>query len=601
MAKTILKAQSVEPEESVDLGVLEGGDTYLVKDNYLSEFSDSDESKELARTNIGAAGQTDVDTVTDRLTDSMTGLNDMIDKHINPEDYASDPTVDQDPHNIDAKIRNATVDKVVTTKGEFYVNKPVYMNVVGGKRLYLATELDVSNAIADYEKVNSKDIVLNAVDDKLVNYAKLDDVYTKGNTYSKAEVDNKVAGYVKRDGTTSFTSPVSGVYPKLNSHLATLQYVTDQLYKHNTDYDPHGFIKTLNNRLLQYAKAANVYDKTETYSRTQLDSIIREMLGDVVLEMITDHLNQYDPHEIFTKMQSKGYVKQDGTVPFKSRIKGIDAVDSQDLVTLHQVEEKIQKLADSTKDATWITSGPVETTVGFIEDNTPMPRTMTFQELCDAIFYGNTISLTVPDYVGMGKTGKITVCVHGGVVDYAQLYQGDLLIYTFQAEDLVDGCVTVDSEVINKDTDFTLKVFYTNGAMHEETKTVKCSLPVFVGLLPKWKFGNTVTYEYLQELEAEDVEGTKNRFLDAGDNVKSINFKYEFEDKDLRHPFVVIPESYPSLTSMETSAQTFDTEAFDIIDMIPLRIYDKDIIYKMYIYREALSRLNQEVTYKFSE
>nr|DAM35532.1 MAG TPA: hypothetical protein [Bacteriophage sp.] len=44
--------------------------------------------------------------------------------------------------------------------------------------------------------------------------------------------------------------------------------------------------------------------------------------------------------------------------------------------------------------------------------------------------------------------------------------------------------------------------------MHEETKTVKCSLPVFVGLLPKWKFGSVVTMEYLKELEKEDADGT---------------------------------------------------------------------------------------------
>ena len=44
------------------------------------------------------------------------------------------------------------------------------------------------------------------------------------------------------------------------------------------------------------------------------------------------------------------------------------------------------------------------------------------------------------------------------------------------------------------DTEFTFKVTYINGAIHEETKTVKCSIPIFIGLLPKWKFGNTVTF-----------------------------------------------------------------------------------------------------------
>jgi hypothetical protein len=39
------------------------------------------------------------------------------------------------------------------------------------------------------------------------------------------------------------------------------------MYKHLVDVDPHGFIATLNNRLAYYAKTANVYDKSQTYSR----------------------------------------------------------------------------------------------------------------------------------------------------------------------------------------------------------------------------------------------------------------------------------------------------------------------------------------------
>ena len=52
---------------------------------------------------------------------------------------------------------------------------------------------------------------------------------------------------------------------------------------------------------------------------------------------------------------------------------------------------------------------------------------------------------------------------------------------------------------------------------------------------------------------------------------------------------------------MTTKSQSFDKDAFDIIDMIPLRVSNKDVIYKMYIYNEALSSLNQEVTYNFSK
>lgn len=251
----------------------------------------------------------------------------------------------------------------------------------------------------------------------------------------------------------------------------------------------------------------------------------------------------------------------------------------------------------------WITSGPVQTTVGFIEDNSVVPAQMTFQEVCDAVFYGNAATVSVPDYVQITETCEVTVCVHGqlALMRYAELYQNDTLIATLNKEDFEDGCVTVDSNPITEDTTFDFKVYYTSGAELEATATVKCAMPVFVGLLPKWEYGNTVSMKRLKELEAEDTEGTQNRFLTESDAVESITFKYVFQDSKLRHPFVVVAESYPDLKSMTTKSQEFGIEAFNVIDMIPLHIdgVDKDVIFKMYIYKQALSSLNQEVTFNF--
>lgn len=107
--------------------------------------------------------------------------------------------------------------------------------------------------------------------------------------------------------------------------------------------------------------------------------------------------------------------------------------------------------------------------------------------------------------------------------------------------------------------------------------------------------------ERLIELSNEDIEGTQNRFLNYGKDLKTFTFGYKFQDADLRHPFVVLPESYPNLDNMTTSSQKFGIDAFDVIDMIPMRIpgVDQDIIYKMYIYKQALSSLNQDVTFNF--
>jgi hypothetical protein len=52
---------------------------------------------------------------------------------------------------------------------------------------------------------------------------------------------------------------------------------------------------------------------------------------------------------------------------------------------------------------------------------------------------------------------------------------------------------------------------------------------------------------------------------------------------------------------MITKSQNFGIDAFDVIDMIPLTVQGvkNDIIYKVYVYRQALSSLNQEVTFNF--
>jgi len=80
-------------------------------------------------------------------------------------------------------------------------------------------------------------------------------------------------------------------------------------------------------------------------------------------------------------------------------------------------------------------------------------------------------------------------------------------------------------------------------------------MPVFVGLLPKWKSANTITMDYLIELCEQDVDGTQNRFVNyGGDDLKTFTFKYVFEDADLRHPFIVLPKSYPDLDTMVTKS-----------------------------------------------
>nr|WP_303661467.1 hypothetical protein [Bacteroides intestinalis] len=134
------------------------------------------------------------------------------------------------------------------------------------------------------------------------------------------------------------------------------------------------------------------------------------------------------------------------------------------------------------------------------------------------------------------------------------MFQNGELVYTFTGKDFENGCITVDSLPLFEDAEFVFKVTYTNGSVHEETKLVHCYMPVFVGLLPKWKFANTITMDYLIELCNEDSEGTENRFLNYGKDLTTFTFKYNFTDPNLRHPFIVLPADYPDLESMVTKS-----------------------------------------------
>lgn len=427
------------------------------------------------------------------------------------------------------------------------------------------------------------------LEDKLAildNYALLSDVYKKSNTYCKAQINNLLESYVKADGTTPFKYPQEGQYPKLRAHLSTKGYVDDTIKQHKNELDPHNFQAILNQKLSNYYKKSETYTKAQTYSRLQLDQIIDQLVSDACKNLIEEHINTT---QHLTSQDIQRIIKQYSV---------------NNLVTKEDLNESLLETKQELSDVNpiWKTSGPVLTTVGFVEDNTELPSEMTMQEILDSIFYGAKISIDVTDGVQIGEKVDVTVCIHGGVrTDSIILYQGDEILEQFTDVDFAEGCVTVESNPITEDTVFKFVVLYTNGLEQKVEATVKAIAPTFIGLLPKWKFGNTITFEYLQELSNEDK--VNNKFYNVGDNIESIIHQYNFTDKQLKHLFIVVPEKYPNLEQMRIPSQQFGVEAFDVINMIPLQVSNapKDIIYKMYIYRQALSSANQETIFKFEE
>lgn len=566
---------------------------YLIRDNFLSEYETEGE-KAVVRENLDVYAK---EAVYNR-QESDIRLDESIQKAF--EKYLNE----EDPHGILPIVRQM-IEGFVKEDGSIPFTAP-QGGVDPVQDFHLATKRFVTKILRDHINDDDPHRILPQVEDMLEQYVKQADVYFKSQLYTKNEIDSQSGKYIKKDGSTPFTKAQVGADPQIDSHLATKRYVDKVIYSHLVDVDPHGFVALLNKRLALYAKANNVYDKSQTYSRVQLDSIIRGLVNDAAREAIIDHLNEFDPHNILAEVRKERYVKQDGTIPFRAPQKGVDAIDPQDLVTYQQLRSLEANLDNkiATKECQWITSGPSEVEVGNVTMNQEFPLTMSMQEILDAIFYGKGISLIVPSYNNIATRCPVTVCIHGslGMVEYAELFQDGKLIYSFTKEDFEETrCVKVDSEIMYADTEFTFKVTYINGAIHEETKIVKCSIPIFIGLLPKWKFGNTVTFQYLQELAIEDT--INNKFYSVGDDVQEILHKYDFQDKNLKHLFAVVPISYPNLEQMRIPSQQFEVEAFDVIDMIPLQIptVPKDIIYKIYIYRQALSSANQETIFKFEK
>ena len=565
---------------------------YLEKDNFLSEYENESE-KSVVRENLNVYPKNAVYTKDETDTNIATTVTTAVNKHLSVED----------PHGTLNTVREMIADMAKTDGSTPFTSPQSGVEPISDN--HLTTKKFVTRLLNEHTRLVGSDDphqILPEVRNILEKYVKSSDIFTKSQLYTKQDVDNLLKSFLKKDGSTPFTIAQIGADPTIDSHLATKRYVDKTLYAHLVDVDPHGFLTILNQRLASYAKIANVYDKTQTYSRSQIDAFINKWVQEAVAGAISEYMETVDDR--FETIRQEKYVKQDGSVPFKAPQKGVSAIDPQDLVTLHQVEEKVENLQEqiTNTEPIWRTSGPVESTVGHIDDNTPVPATMSLQEVLDAIFYGKGISISAPDYVTINNKVPVTLCVHGstGLIDIAELYQDGELTISFVKEDFENGCVTVDSLPIIEDTEFTFKVTYTNGAVHEESITVKVALPTFVGLLPKWKFGNVITWNYLEELASE--EPNNNQFISSSNNLNQLSINYSFQDAKLRRPFVVVPASYPDLDNMSTTSQKFGIDAFDVIDMIPLKVpgVEKDIIFKIYIYRQALSSLNQEVTFNFA-
>ncbi len=568
--------------------ILQETQQYLTVDNRLSEYKGNEEAVAFIRDEV--LGVPSVDSI---LTESE--INELIVNGV--KTILSQKYGDFDPLELQNDI-DSRLEGMVKDNGTTPFTK-VQSGIYATSDKHLATLKNIKDLIKEHKESNDPHNILPQVDTKLEKYVRTSEVFKKDESYNQSQIDNLLSQYVKSNGSTRFTSPVQGVTPVYDWHLATKGYADKVLKNHLLEIDPHGFTTILNQRLASYIKKKDVFDKTQTYSRTQIDSIIQNVVNEVVESSINDYVDGINDKLEFIRKEK--YTKQDGSIPFINPQQGVDAIEDTDLTTLRQVQSIVKNATSQIDKFEWKTSGPVTSQVGHVSTNTLFGSTVSFQEIMDRIFYGKGIVLEVPEYVIITQKAPITVCVQGASaeMDFGEIYQDGQLIYTLTKDDFEDHCLTLDSLPIQNDTEILFKVTYVDGTVHDETRVIYCAPPIFIGLLPKWKFGNTVSFDYLTELYNEDPEN--NTFVGVGKDVVLIEHQYNFEDPQLRHPFIVLPADYPDLYQFSNSSQQFSSEAFEVINMIPYTIPGSDhpVIYKMYIYKQALSKLSQKVKFEF--
>lgn len=440
---------------------------------------------------------------------------------------------------------------------------------------------DICKKFRSYPKrTDVNDMITNS----LINYVTNSylEKYVKDKLYTKREIDDYKTGYIKKDGSTPFLAPQKGVYPKFRKELATAGYVLDRIQDHKDEEDPHGFTKKLNTKLGNYYTKSEVYKRAETYSREMIDSMIDKLVKEACDSLIEEHIN------VTSHLTSQDVL----------RIIKIYALDN--LVNKSEQSDFSEKINDQINSGlVWKTSGAIESTVGFMEDNSEVPDEMTLQEIMDAIFYGKGISLDIADDVNIGDSVEITICIHGStvLVRQAELYQDGKLIKTFDPKEFEEGCVTITTEeAITEDTEFTFKVIYNDESELEQSKTVKCNMPIFIGSKPKMNQANTLSWQYLEDLE-------KNGY-GIFTNMSNTSYEFNFIDLNLRELFIAVPLGVSELKSMDTeNGQNFGINAFNTVDVIPFRLtkIEKDVLYKIYVYKQALSNIHQLVTFNFKE
>ena len=553
-------------------------------DNYLSEL-ETDNQKGIARENLGVYGKTDLYT--------QVEVDNIVNKTIG--DAIKSLLAADDPHQILPKVHDLLKDYLKTDGATPFTSPQGGVDPL--KESDLTTKRYVINLLNAHEKKTDPHNTMELVKEELKQYALKNQVPVKTDVYNKGQIDKTVKALIRTDGTTPFVAPQSGVTPIIDQHLTTKRYVDNAIFKHNVDADPHGFLTILNQRLANYYKTTETYSKAETYSRAQIDKVINTLVIDAANQAVKEHIRQFDPHDILKEVYKEHYIKRDGSIPFTSIQKGIEGIEANDLITLSQLEKVKQELESKMEHPIWVTSGPVQTTVGYIEDNSSVPAIMTFQEAMDAIFYGNIVDVNVQETASIGTSVPVTMTIRGNaLIKNAKLYQDDILIGEFEREHFLEWSHEYNSNPILKNTTFTFVVEYINDQQSTAECVCKVSYGIFVGAVPKACLPGDLRYSAMLEIAEQGL----GEIFGYNEDVTEIKHKLNWLGSSKKIT-LAIPSNYNQLDFMYTASQHFGTDAFHI-EEVPVSVpgIEKAILYTYYMYEQPLIAFNSEITFKLS-
>lgn len=583
----------------------------LLHDNYLSEFKSEDE-KSIARANLGVYG-TDVTFTRD---EAMLAMNEAIKKAL--QNYVS--TTDL-PKAIEALSQTIANEGYVKADGSVPFTAPQSQTALPVQDSHLANKLYVDTRFTAHLREKDPHKILEQVETILADYIKASETYTKSSLYTKKEINTQIAELVRKDGTVPFTKPQIGVDPQFPSHLATMRYVNLVMQNHNTEQDPHGFMETLRKSLSNYYTKSETYTKAQTFSRTQLLDIIQKQMGDVVEQALAKYVAENGSVEEFrTEFEKilKTLIKSDGSVAHSRPQAGQPAENENEFVVLSQLIEKIDELSKNftetinkkTNQTTWVTSGPVRRTVGFVKEHSRMPKEMTMQQIWDAVFYGRQTGVKAPHFAEYGEQVCLRIYLHGiGLVESVDIYKNGELIGTLYPEDftLHEGDEGAYYEFCNtgeftEDTEWEARFHYPEDQEIVDSTVTRLSYPIFIGTVPYWwNAGEDITMDSLRELVNSDPENCKF-FTHLGPKIHKLKTSFSFVDSNQRSIVVVIPDSYPALRRIITPTQMVEVSAFArwLQPMYPNNV-EVGVPYKIYVFNQPLVQLDQVVKFEFGE